>query len=228
MLHVPTTKSYRQNTDIMPGDHKKRQYWKHGPPSEADVGDVTGLDGTSYAIYIPARPTDTERFWVEFDHMSIVQLERARGFLGYRPTPKELIQLRRSYGESPTLIAEEGGLGVFHVGGRCPELLAHALTREDKRYEVQGVGIEAYEGSVFLVRPVSLLTQLSCRMKREKQERDRNEKGKGKDGGNGDRGPPTSAQAGPAHDARASAFRTVNSGHWAASTNGPWAFGGAR
>lgn len=213
----------------MAGEHKKRQYWKHGKPRETDIGDITGLDGQRYTMYIPTGKSDTLRFWDEFDRMSTVQLERARGVLGYRPTPRELIKLRKTYGESATLIEEDGGLGIFHIGGRCAELLAFALTKVDKRYDLQGVGTEACEGSVFMVRPVSLWTQLSCRRKREKKEqkeRERREKGKGKDGGKGDGGPQAGAQAAGSHDAKASAFRTVNSGHWAASRNGPWAFGG--
>ncbi len=215
----------------MVSEHKKRQYWKHGRPRDADTGEVTGLDGNIYTMYTPTQPSDTQRLWDEFDRMSALQLERARGVLGYRPMPRELIKLRKTYGESATLIQENGGLGIFHIGGRCAELLAFALTREDKRFDLQGVGTEAYEGSVFLIRPVSLWTQFSCRRKREKKEKKERErqkkKGKGKDGGNKDQGPPAGAQAAGKHDAKASAFRTVNSGHWAASRNGPWAFGGA-
>ena len=212
----------------MAGEHKNRQYWKHGLPRDADRSEVVGLDNRLYTMYIPSRSADTQRFWDEFDRLAMLQLERARGVLGYRPLPKELIKLRRSYGESAELVEEDGGLGIFHVGGRCAELLALAMLKQDKRYELQGIGTGEVEGSVFLIRTVSRWTRRSCRKRREKNERKRREKGKGKDDRNKDQGPPVGGQAGPSHDAKASAFRTVNSGHWAASRNGPWAFGGAR
>ena len=206
----------------MGGDHKKRQYWKHGQPAQADTDEVSGLDGKIYTTYCPTRSSDTKRLWDEFNRLAMVQLERARGALGYRPLPKELIKLRKSYGESAKFIAESEGTGIFQISGRCAELLALAWLTEDKRYKLQGVGTGGCEGSIFLMRTVSARTQRSCRKRREKNERKRREKAEPKDGREQDGGP----RAGPSNDAKASAFRTVNQGHWAASTNGPWAFGG--
>lgn len=209
----------------MAGHHNKRQYWKHDRPGEADTAKVTGLDGKIYTMYSPTRPSETEWLCDEFDRISMVQLERARSVLGHRLMPRDLIRLRKQHGESATLIEEESRLGIFHIGGRCAELLAFALMRDDLRYDLQGVGTGAFEGSVFLIRSVSIWTQLACRIRREKKDRERQEKANDKDGRDKDRGQPAGA---PADGAKASAFRTVNSGHWAASKNGPWAFGGGR
>ncbi|MCJ1362355.1 hypothetical protein MMC16_001458 [Acarospora aff. strigata] len=200
----------------MGSKQQKRNYMPSGGAREADTLSVTGLDGQEYTLYLPTRFSDTEQLYDEFDYMATLQLSRAEFLLGYQPTSEEIIERRNERGEKATLVDEDGGWGLFHIGGRCAELLAYALSRDDKRLELQAVGIGEYEGDVFMIRPVSKSTQKLCWRKRKRAEE--TARGEGDTGGQDTgRAPP------PTH----SAFQTVNSGHWQASRYGPWAFDGA-
>lgn len=201
--------------------HPKRDYWGRAGPPEEDIYDIIGLDGESYTFYVPSRSGDVDQFYDEFDRIAGEQLGRAKHQLGYRPSPDEVVELRKESGEKAKLVDEQDGWGFFHVGGRCAELLGSATCRMDDRFEPQAIGIGTHEGVIFLGRPVSKDTQKACREKRARDDsRNRGKGGRGdSDGGHKDRG----AKDPP----KGSAYRTVNPGHWAASERGPWGFRGA-